>query len=98
MTPVDLSLPLVCHPATPSPLALQLSVTLKGMPAGLELHYRLSGDVEGVLMPPAAAAGLAGPTDGLWQHSCFEAFVSPVLAAHYREFNFAPSEIGRAHV
>jgi len=44
--------------------------------------------VVGIQLPPAAPLGAA---DGLWQHTCMEAFVSPVLAAHYREFNFSPS-------
>lgn len=88
MNSADLSLTLVCHPATPCPLELQLSVMLKGLPTGLELHYRLAGQVDGVRMPAPAPPG---PADGLWQHTCLEAFVSPVSAAHYREFNFAPS-------
>lgn len=79
---------LVCHPANPCPLALRLAVTLKGSPTGLELHYQVRGQVDGILLPVAVQPG---PADGLWQHTCFEAFVSPVLAAHYREFNFAPS-------
>jgi hypothetical protein len=33
---------------------------------------------------------LAGSADGLWQHTCFEAFVANGESG-YREFNFAPS-------
>jgi hypothetical protein len=29
--------------------------------------------------------------DGLWQHSCFEAFVGSDAGDSYHEFNFAPS-------
>ena len=29
--------------------------------------------------------------DGLWRHTCFEAFVKPRAGTSYREFNFAPS-------
>ena len=35
-------------------------------------------------MPP-------GPADGLWHHSCFEAFVGTADDEAYQEFNFAPS-------
>ena len=88
MTPVLPTLHLLCHPATPCPLALQVSVTLHGQAGGLQLHYQVAGQVEGIQLPPEAPPGAA---DGLWQHTCMEAFVSPVLAAHYREFNFSPS-------
>lgn len=30
-------------------------------------------------------------TDGLWQHTCFEAFVAVKGETAYREFNFSPS-------
>jgi len=29
--------------------------------------------------------------DGLWQHTCFEAFVGSPASSAYREFNFSPS-------
>lgn len=32
-----------------------------------------------------------GPADGLWQHTCFEAFVARPDDAAYLEFNFSPS-------
>ena len=89
MTIASQALPLLCHPATPCPLALRLSVALDWQATGLVLHYRVSGQVDGIQWPPTAPPG---PADGLWQHTCLEAFVSPVLAAHYREFNFSPSQ------
>ena len=30
-------------------------------------------------------------TDGLWRHTCFEAFVGAVASTEYWEFNFSPS-------
>ncbi|MDP3520287.1 MAG: DOMON-like domain-containing protein [Hydrogenophaga sp.] len=89
MTTPTLSLPLLCHPATPCPLALNLSVTLDWQIDGLVLRYEVTGQVDGIRLPPTAPPG---PADGLWQHTCLEAFVSPVLAAHYRELNFSPSQ------
>lgn len=83
---------LVCHPATRSALPLQIHVRLAvaGSEAGpgLLLRYDLQGDVSRLLMPAPATPG---PADGLWQHSCFEAFVGVAADAAYREFNFSPS-------
>ncbi|PKO69670.1 MAG: hypothetical protein CVU22_04290 [Betaproteobacteria bacterium HGW-Betaproteobacteria-16] len=41
------------------------------------------------MLIPASAS--PGPADGLWQHTCFEAFVAVRDAAGYQEFNFSPS-------
>lgn len=54
----------------------------------LALAYRLEGDLGGIVLPPPQPPGFA---DGLWQHTCFEAFVAPAEAPAYREFNFSPS-------
>jgi hypothetical protein len=55
----------------------------------LVLRYTLSGpEPLAIRWPPAQTPG---PADGLWQHSCFEAFVSAPAAQHYLEYNFSPS-------
>jgi hypothetical protein len=54
----------------------------------LELLYRLSGAMGGLSLPPAAEPARA---DGLWQHTCFEAFVRASRDGPYHEFNLAPS-------
>lgn len=83
---------LVCHPATPCALPLQIGVNLSlaGSAAGpgLLLRYEVQGDVGLLRLPPPMPHG---PADGLWQHTCFEAFVGATGDAAYREFNFAPS-------
>lgn len=90
MTPhqTSLTLDLSCHPATPAsfPLGMKASVSLTH--SGLRLVYRLSGNTAGLRIPPATTPGSA---DGLWQHTCFEAFVSAEGNPAYREFNFSPS-------
>ncbi|MFN7122054.1 MAG: DOMON-like domain-containing protein [Hydrogenophaga sp.] len=50
--------------------------------------YTLTGDTAALRIPPATTPG---PADGLWQHTCFEAFVAAEGDAAYREFNFSPS-------
>ena len=54
----------------------------------LALSYRLHGDPESIRIPEPA---LPSASDGLWQHTCFEAFVAAVDGPEYREFNFSPS-------
>lgn len=54
----------------------------------LLLHYRVTGRIEELRLPPPARPERA---DGLWQHSCFEAFVASPGDAGYDELNFAPS-------
>lgn len=83
---------LVCHPATPCVLPLQIQVTLAGAGseagAGLLLRYELRGDMGRLRIPEPASPG---PADGLWQRTCFEAFVARAGETAYREFNFSPS-------
>jgi hypothetical protein len=54
----------------------------------LLLDYIVSGNLDDLRLPPVTAPARA---DGLWQHTCFEAFVRPAGGDLYFEFNFAPS-------
>jgi hypothetical protein len=55
---------------------------------GLALHYRVEGDLDELRWPaPRASAHV----DGLWQHTCFEAFVKHGDTRAYLELNFSPS-------
>ena len=54
----------------------------------LALRYRLDADFAKLRLPVAADPVR---TDGLWQHTCFEAFVSATGSEAYCELNFAPS-------
>jgi len=86
------------HPGTPDqdkPLVpwagqVQVRMALGGSPngPGILLQFDLAGDVESLAWPePAEGAH----TDGLWQHTCMEAFVGLADEPVYHEFNFAPS-------
>lgn len=89
------TLHLVCHPATPSEVSLTLTCTVSGNgPAsdGLALRYELCADLSALRVPqPIPHGATEKPADGLWRHTCFEAFVRQEGAAAYREFNFSPS-------
>jgi hypothetical protein len=56
--------------------------------AELALRYLVSGSIGELLLPPP---GAADRTSGLWQTTCFEAFLRPGAGDAYHEFNFAPS-------
>lgn len=80
---------LICHPAAPAKVPLSLHVTCTRTSKNtLNLCYMLAGTLNDVRIPQPGAAGRA---DGLWKHTCFEAFVGLEGAAAYHEFNFAPS-------
>ncbi|OOG79390.1 hypothetical protein B0E41_24135 [Hydrogenophaga sp. A37] len=81
---------LLAHPAAPGPDALQLGVSMSADGAGWRLQYTLTGDLNTLLIPQPQPQP-SGPADGLWQHTCFEAFVGTAGNAAYREFNFSPS-------
>jgi hypothetical protein len=54
----------------------------------LALTYTLTGDYTRLRIPPPRPPAKA---DGLWQHTCFEAFISIKGELAYRELNFSPS-------
>lgn len=81
--------PLLCHPAAPCPPALRVSASGSLTADGaLALRYEVLGDVNTLLIPAPQPPGAA---DGLWQHTCCEAFVAGADGMEYREFNFSPS-------
>ena len=81
--------PLFCHPAnrcaTAHGVAASAWLTADG---SLLLSYDVRGEPDGIRIPAPRPAGAA---DGLWQHTCCEAFVAAVDGPEYREFNFSPS-------
>jgi len=87
MRPVTTPLPLLPHPQSPL-IPVLLTVECRLEVRELVLHYRLRGDPRAVRWPPAGDGGRA---DGLWKHTCFEAFVANAHGTGYHEFNFAPS-------
>lgn len=80
---------LVRHPASPDGMVSRIVVEIASAPGGgLRLRYFLDGDVNAILVPPLVAPG---PADGLWRHTCFEAFIGGQDSRAYCEFNFSPS-------
>jgi hypothetical protein len=70
-------------------LVQELAVSVASEPDGrLALHYRLTGELAALQLPEPRAALR---TDGLWRHSCFEAFIGHAGGSEYWEYNFSPS-------
>ena len=57
-------------------------------PGLLALRYVVTGATSGLVLPALSAPKRA---DGLWRHTCFEAFVRAPPSEAYLELNFAPS-------
>ncbi len=78
------------HPSASADAVRAIKVSVDtGTNDGLALAFRLDADTAALRIPsPMSAAGTA---DGLWQHTCFEAFVAIATEHGYREFNFSPS-------
>lgn len=81
------------HTLRPHPSSIPLGVS--GLVADttwdgrhLSIDYRLAADLAKLRVPAAVPAQR---TDGLWRHTCFEAFVALPSSAGYFEYNFSPS-------
>lgn len=78
-----------CHPVTPVSSVRSLTARVSSPERGwLAVEFTLLGDVPRLQIPvprPPRAV------DGLWQHTCFEAFIAVAGAPVYHELNFSPS-------
>jgi hypothetical protein len=91
MTHVELT----CHPDTPRAAVERIHVEVtRADGGGLALAYRLEGDIDTLRLP---APGPAERRDGLWRHTCCEAFVMAGDGPAYREFNLSPSGAWQAY-
>ena len=79
---------LECHPDTPCSAPIHVEVEAGRSGSRLSLHFRVIGDNRGLLMPNPATPAFR---DGLWWHSCFEAFIRADQGDGYCELNLSPS-------
>jgi hypothetical protein len=82
--------PLARYPTTPGGAVRGVDIRLeRDSSCLLTLRYVLRADMLHVRIPTTAPSTRA---DGLWAHTCFEAFIAPAVAgAAYYELNFSPS-------
>ncbi len=79
----------VAHPRTPGAGVYGIGAEVRFLkPAVLFCDYTLHADMAQVRLPARRGAS---PVEGLWQHTCFEAFVGTPGADAYYEFNFSPA-------
>ena len=80
---------LTLHPESPRSPAEAIEVLAMHLPDGrLTLVYSVTGNIAQIAVPePHEALRL----DGLWRHTCFEAFVRVPGDQAYYEFNLSPS-------
>jgi hypothetical protein len=80
---------LACHTETPSQRVSTIQARLSRRQDGaIAITYALEGQISRLCLPARSAPSRV---HGLWQHTCFEAFISVEAAPEYYEFNFAPS-------
>ncbi|MGZ8336761.1 MAG: DOMON-like domain-containing protein [Allosphingosinicella sp.] len=87
-------LELTPHPETPCAFIDRLEVEVARHGTSLTLDYRLRGDTSRLRLPDRSEPRRR---DGLWQHSCFEAFVHGA-GESYGEINLSPSTEWAAYV
>src|SRR4051812_30874706 len=83
-------IPLQRHPDTPCDAFIAMEAELSRLAARrLLVRYFMAGDTRHIRWPDLP--GPAERTDGLWRHTCFEAFLRPAGGEPYYEFNLVPS-------
>lgn len=80
---------LLAHPTTPCDAVREFDAdVVRGAGGALRLQWWLDADLPQLRLPAAAAVARA---DGLWRHTCFEAFLARRGSSAYCELNFSPS-------
>lgn len=79
---------LVPHPDHSTTAVRSIAVEVARSIDWLHLRYRVDGDAEAIAWPAPSPREFR---DGLWQHTCFEAFCRIDDRPSYREVNVAPS-------
>jgi len=79
---------LLAHPDAAGEWVWSIGVEAQLTAAALVCRYALRGDLTHVRVTGVHGAQRA---EGLWRHTCFEAFVASPDGPGYYEFNFSPS-------
>jgi hypothetical protein len=82
-------LELICHPARIGEAVRGVRAVVRRSASGvIAFTFYVEADLTRIRIPAAASSRI---TTGLWQHTCFEAFIAIDGRAEYHELNFAPS-------
>jgi hypothetical protein len=86
------TLQLLPHPGCTAVPEGQVTVSLKLSDCTLDIQYVIAVNTLKIRLPEPGAKRTAGQRrDGLWQHTCCEAFIATENQTGYLEFNFSPS-------
>jgi hypothetical protein len=85
---------LLLHPGSPRLTGVRIAADAVRQGGVLRLRYVACGRIAEMRLAKDAPPMRA---DGLWRHTCFEAFVRPLRGEAYREFNFSPSRAWAAY-
>jgi hypothetical protein len=82
---------LICHPATPGKavraVAVEVSLSFED---GFALRFIVDGAIAALVLPDGQGELVIADsaTDGLWESTCFEAFLTEEGEPDYTEFNY----------
>ncbi len=78
------------HPKGPCDAIQRIEVAVEpsSQAPDLRIRFVIEGEIGRLRLPMPESPRRR---DGLWQHTCFEAFCSPDASDSYYEFNFTPS-------
>jgi hypothetical protein len=79
---------LLPHPSTPADGIEAVAARVTTAAGGIGLSFEVKGDVDRLRIP---ATRVPRRVDGLWRHTCFEAFVMAGDGPGYHEINLSPS-------
>ncbi len=82
------SLTLMPHPANPGDAISRIIAIARRRRGEISVSFRALGRIDDVLWPIVMPSGFS---EGLWRHSCFEAFVGVTDDPGYVELNMSPS-------
>jgi hypothetical protein len=87
---------LVPHPTAPceAVTSLEAAVAIRWRQRWLQVAYRLTADLAGLVIPAPAAPARR---DELWKQTCFEAFIGGDEGGPYLELNLSPSRAWAAY-
>jgi len=86
---------LVPHPGNPRPAPdIRVAASVERTARGCDFRYEITGRVTEVVWP---VTGAPQRCEGLWRHTCFEAFCAVARGTTYYEFNFSPSAAWAAY-
>jgi len=85
------NLKLICHPKDLNPSVSSIETSVVRLDADrLQFSYSLTGELSALKVPILQTSAMM---EGLWQHTCFEAFIAVHNELGYLEFNFSPSSL-----